>query len=119
MFERRLAKDGERVCQAVLNIGLRVDAGLIGRGIAAKRRPEAGPAVQGRDELPGPLRQGPGTGKCARRRADDERERACGSPPTVRASAGQERAPKRNRRGSARTRNDRRKEASTFPFRQA
>jgi hypothetical protein len=35
MFEGRLAKSGERVGQAVLNIGLRVEAALACRGIAA------------------------------------------------------------------------------------
>jgi hypothetical protein len=102
-----------------LNVGLRVDAGLVGRGIAAPRRTEPGPAVQGRDELPGPLRQGPGAAKRARRRADDERERACDSPPTVRASAGQEPAPQRKLRSPLRTREDHRKETGTFPLRQA
>ena len=36
MFERRLAKSGERVGQAELNIGLGVEAALVGRRIAAQ-----------------------------------------------------------------------------------
>jgi hypothetical protein len=46
MFERRLAINGEGIRQAELNIGLRIEAALIGRGIAAPGRPEASPAVK-------------------------------------------------------------------------
>ena len=103
MFERRLAKSGERVGEAVLNIGLRVEAALVGRGIAAPGRPESSPAVKGFDELAGSLRHGPGAAKRGRRRAGDKRERGCGSPPTVRAGAGQDHAPQRELRSPART----------------
>jgi hypothetical protein len=40
MFEGRLAKSGERVCETVLNIGLRIEAALVCRGIAAPGRKE-------------------------------------------------------------------------------
>jgi hypothetical protein len=80
MFERRLAKNGEGVCQAVLDVGLRVDAALIDRRIAAPGRAETGPAVQRFDELPGSLRQCPRAAERARRRADNQRERANNSP---------------------------------------
>src|ERR1700722_11424555 len=119
MFERRLAINCEAICQAELNIGLRVEAALIGRGIAAPRGPESSPAVKGFDELAGSLRHGPGAAKCSRRRAGDERERGCGSPPTARAGAGQDHAPQRELRNPAKTRNNNRKEAATFPLRQA
>src|SRR6185437_4737432 len=90
MFERRLAINSEGVGQAVLNIGLRVEAALVGRGVAAPGWAEPGPSVQGRDELTGSRRQGPGAAQCTRRRrAGDDRKRACGSPPTPRANAGQ------------------------------
>src|SRR5580692_8408518 len=120
MFEGRLAKSGERVGQALLNIGLRIEAVLACRGISAPRGPESSPAVKGFDELAGSLRHGPGAAKCSRRRAGDERERGCGSPPTARAGAGQDHAPQRELRSPARTRNNNNiKEAATFPLRQA
>src|SRR4029077_9949093 len=97
-----------------LNIGLRIEAALIGRGIAAPGRPETSPAVKGFDELAGSLRHGPGAAKRGRRRAGDERKRACGSPPTVRASAGQDHAPQRELRSPARTRNNNRKRSGNF-----
>src|SRR5258708_3616958 len=118
MFEGRLAKSGERMCKAVLHIGLRVEAALVGRGIAAPRRPESRPAIQGLDELAAALRKSPGAAKRGRRRAGDERKRAYGSPPTARARAGQDYAPQRELRSPTRTRNNHRKEAATFPFRQ-
>ena len=40
MFERRLAESGERVGQAELNVGLGVEAALVGRRIAAPGRKE-------------------------------------------------------------------------------
>src|ERR1700722_15141688 len=118
MFEGRLAKSGERVCETVLNIGLRVEAALVCGGIAAPGRPESSPAVKGFDELAGSLRHGPGAAKGGRRRAGDERKRGCGSPPTVRAGAGQHHAPQRQLRSPTRTQKQYGKEAATFPFRQ-
>jgi hypothetical protein len=96
MFERHLAKNGEVIGQTVLNIGLRVDAALVDRRIAAPRRPEPGPAVQGFDQLPASLRQRPGAAEGRHRRADDQRGRACCDPGTrkLQAGAGQERAPR-------------------------
>src|SRR5271170_4783723 len=113
MFKRRLAESGERVGEAVLNVSLRVEAALVGRGIAAPGRPKPSPAVKGFDKLAGALRHGPGAAKRGRRRAGDERERGCGSPPTVRAGASHERVPQRELRSPARTRNNHRKEAAT------
>src|ERR1700733_6469508 len=115
MFEGRLAKSGERVCETVLNIGLRIEAALVCRGIAAPGRPESGPAVKGFDKLAGSLRHGPGAAKRGRRRAGDQRERGCGSPPTARADAGQDHAPQRELRSPVRTGNNTGKEAATFP----
>src|ERR1700722_16468218 len=118
MFEGRLAKSGERVCETVLNIGLRIEAALVCGGIAAPGRPESSPAVKGFDELAGSLRHGPGAAKGGRRRGGNQPERGCGRPPTARAGAGQDYAPQRELRSPARTRNNNRKEAATFPFRQ-
>src|SRR3984885_6990994 len=116
MLERRLAESGERVGEAVLNVGLRVEAALTGRRIASPGRPKPSPAVKGFDDLAGSLGHGPGAAKRGRRRAGDERERGCGSPPTVRAGANQERVPQRELRSPTRTQNNHRTEAATFPY---
>ena len=130
MLERGLTKNGQRIGKPVLHVGLRVDAALADRRIAAPGRAEARPAIEGCDQLPASLRQRPGAAKGASRRADDRRERACGDPrtPKLQAGAGQERAPPALvltgalpslEQAGATPRDDLDKEAPPLPFRQA